>query len=55
MHIENSLNFDVRDHYSYVLGSMHPAAVAAVAAGAVLSLFSVLIYILPFQNSKNIL
>ena len=24
MHVENSSNFGVRDHYSYVLGGMHP-------------------------------
>ena len=28
MHIENSSNFDVRDHYSYILGGMHPAALS---------------------------
>ena len=30
MHIENSSNFVVRDHYWYVLGGMHPGVSSAL-------------------------
>ena len=32
VHIENSSNFGVRDHYSYVLGGMHPDDVITESA-----------------------